>query len=193
MRYATSKSRVSLHIAKADGLPRCNADNGSTRWIVLDELSDFDFESACHRAGISPCKRCLNRVGTGLALQMKIEAKKQRYQFLESMGIQVPSECLRGYIYLAWAINTKRYKIGYTNNPDSKIHQLNSGQSPFPVEFIHLIPSHDMERDERRMHKTFAHYCVYKEWFELPGDAVEVIKCIQEFPCDSDSTHQVQP
>ncbi len=72
----------------------------------------------------------------------------------------------QGYVYLIHAVGTDRYKIGRSVNPPVRLEQL-KGQSPYPLQILDSFWSPDIFADEAGIHKDFAKYRIYGEWFKL--------------------------
>ncbi|NEQ65524.1 MAG: GIY-YIG nuclease family protein [Symploca sp. SIO2D2] len=73
-----------------------------------------------------------------------------------------------GYIYLIRAVGTDRYKIGLTTRSvEARFAELNSSQSPFPLELIDWFETDDVTADEGYLHEKFASYRVHNEWFSF--------------------------
>lgn len=162
MQCVRSQGGLSIHLSDNDGLPICRSANGRTRWASLDLSSSLDLKTACEQTKSYPCLRCL----------------KYSSDIISCKEPNVSTQ--PGYVYLAWATETPRYKIGYSVNLEKRLRDLNSGQAPYPIQIIYSFYTIDMARDEEKLHKAFKAYRVYGEWFELPLEAVELIKCIKE-------------
>lgn len=54
-------------------------------------------------------------------------------------------------------------KIGFSNNPDARLKQLQTG-NPYPLELISTIEGSII--DEKNLHNKFAHLSIQGEWFE---------------------------
>lgn len=65
-------------------------------------------------------------------------------------------------IYLITCSKTESCKIGYSNNPDNRLIQLQTG-NPFPLELTH-IEEGELDK-EREYHKKFKHLRLEGEWF----------------------------
>lgn len=74
---------------------------------------------------------------------------------------------LPGFVYIAHAVETPRYKIGRTNNVDLRIESLNE-QSCYPIKLIYYHQFDDCVAQEKRLHRLLKEYRVHGEWFELP-------------------------
>ncbi len=145
-----------VHIAGEGSLPICaDAKYLPTNFVEVDNHADLDFHSLCSAFHYHPCRRCLRKLSS-------------------SLGVLPNSvQALKGFIYLAWAVGTPRYKIGLSENAVVRIQQLNSSSStPYPIRLIHCISSNDMVRHEQHLHKTYSAYRVHKEWFELPAEII---------------------
>lgn len=84
-----------------------------------------------------------------------------------------------GYVYLLEAEGTGRYKIGCSKYTELRLYQLNQKQSPYPINLIHSFYCDDMYKMEILLKKAFVKYQVHNEWFELPPEAVDLIKYIK--------------
>lgn len=71
-----------------------------------------------------------------------------------------------GWVYLIHAVGTKRYKIGRSINPMSRLEVLKV-QSPYPLKVIRTIWTVDAVEDERKAHENLKNYRVHGEWFEF--------------------------
>lgn len=71
-----------------------------------------------------------------------------------------------GWVYLIHAQDTKRYKIGRSNNPVAR-HQTLQNQSPYSLEIINSFWSVDAINDETHLHDEYGQYRVHGEWFEF--------------------------
>jgi len=154
-----------IHIAGIENLPICaDAKYVLTNFVEVDNHADLDFHSLCSTFHYYPCRRCLRKISSSL------EALPD---FIKG---------LKGFIYLAWAVGTSRYKIGLTENAVGRIQQLNSSVStPYPIRLIHCISSNDMVRHEQHLHNTYSAYRVHKEWFELPPEIIMQIMNLHSF------------
>lgn len=116
------------------------------------------------------------------------EWRRERNRYLEQVKIQkayvsslIPSleSTQEGYVYLFHDKSRFRYKIGYSVNPLKRLEQVRS-QSPYKnAEIVYAFPTDNMRRDELKLHRVFKHYRKDGEWFELPVEAVELIKLIK--------------
>jgi predicted GIY-YIG superfamily endonuclease len=80
-----------------------------------------------------------------------------------------------GYVYLVKSV-TGHWKIGRTNNPDTRINQFEV-RLPIEIELDHLILCYDMFAMERAMHIRFQHKRIRRtEWFHLTAYDIAYIK-----------------
>lgn len=78
-------------------------------------------------------------------------------------------------VYLAHAVGTSRYKIGYSADADYRLRTLNSGQSPYPLVLVATTALHTFaQTTEKRYHAMFSDKRVHGEWFELSRRDVEL-------------------
>ena len=88
-----------------------------------------------------------------------------------------------GFIYLIHAQGTDRYKIGLTTrHPEARLSELNSSQSPYPLELIDWFETDNVTGDEGYLHEKFASYRVHGEWFKL--DRKILLKVRREYQDD---------
>jgi hypothetical protein len=73
-----------------------------------------------------------------------------------------------GFIYLIHAKGTRRYKIGLTTrNVEQRFNELNSSQSPYPLELIEFIETHNVTETEEYLHQKYDFQRRHGEWFEF--------------------------
>ncbi len=70
-----------------------------------------------------------------------------------------------GYIYLIHAEGTNRYKIGRSVNPIARAADIQK-QSPYQLKIISAWTL-DAPTDEAKLHKRYADWRIFGEWFEL--------------------------
>ena len=88
-----------------------------------------------------------------------------------------------GFCYLIEAKNSDGlYKIGLTRNPDRRIEQLNSSQSPYHLDYVKLIEVDDMASVESSLHQQFKACGSGKnEWFRFsPNQVNQVVKVMEQ-------------
>ncbi len=75
-----------------------------------------------------------------------------------------------GYIYLIHAKGTRprRYKIGLTTRDvEQRFNELNSSQSPYPLELVTYIETDNVTETEGYLHQRYAFQRRHGEWFEF--------------------------
>ena len=80
-----------------------------------------------------------------------------------------------GFVYLVEAQGfhgvlsflVKRRKIGLSNNPERRLKELNSEQSPCPIVGIRYIEVKDNSFTEKDLHAKFAKNRKHGEWFDF--------------------------
>lgn len=88
-----------------------------------------------------------------------------------------------GYVYLIHAQGTNRYKIGLTTRSvQARLSELNSSQSPYPLELLEVIETDNVTETEGYLHERFANYRVHGEWFEFDSKALK--KVLREYQSD---------
>lgn len=88
-----------------------------------------------------------------------------------------------GYVYLIHAEGTDRYKIGLTTRSvQARLAELNSSQSPYPLEVIDWFETDNVTTDEGYLHEKFAAYRVHNEWFQFDKKALK--KVLREYQGD---------
>ncbi len=71
--------------------------------------------------------------------------------------------CYRdGYVYFAQMENTGPIKIGFSNDPYSRIANLNTS-SPYPIKLLYFTPA--CRDDEKELHRVYYRYNIRNEWF----------------------------
>lgn len=80
-----------------------------------------------------------------------------------------------GYVYLLREVNGAHFKIGKTNNPESRMNTF-AVKLPFKVEFECVIKTDNMTALELSLHTRFADKRIDGEWFALNPADVEYIK-----------------
>lgn len=68
-----------------------------------------------------------------------------------------------GYVYLIRNAQANRLKIGYSNNPASRLRTLQTGSADY-LELIRFVPG--TLNDEKNLHTRFEHLRVHHEWFQ---------------------------
>lgn len=78
-----------------------------------------------------------------------------------------------GYVYAIRAIGTNRVKIGFSQEPDARLNQLQIG-SPFPLEILCI--RRGTIGMEQRIHSLYKDKRVTGEWFEFEPAEIEGLK-----------------
>lgn len=86
-----------------------------------------------------------------------------------------PKKPIPGYAYLM-ADSKGLYKIGYSNNPATRLKSVTSKTNP--VKLVCQIASERSNFLEYELHTMFHDFRVTGEWFELAPDDVEYIKSL---------------
>ncbi|NER99701.1 MAG: GIY-YIG nuclease family protein [Symploca sp. SIO1B1] len=82
-----------------------------------------------------------------------------------------------GFIYLIHAQETDRYKIGLTTRSvEARFTELNSSQSPFPLELIDWFETPNVTEDEKYFHEKYSAYRVHGEWFEFDKRTLKEVR-----------------
>ncbi|NER25637.1 MAG: GIY-YIG nuclease family protein [Symploca sp. SIO1C2] len=82
-----------------------------------------------------------------------------------------------GYIYLIHAQETDRYKIGLTTRSvEARFAELNSSQSPYPLELIDWFETPNVTEDEKYFHEKYSAYRVHGEWFEFDKRTLKEVR-----------------
>lgn len=73
-----------------------------------------------------------------------------------------------GFIYLIHARGTRRFKIGLTTRSvEQRFNELNSSQSPYPLELLEVIATNNVTETEGYLHGKFVLQRRHGEWFEF--------------------------
>lgn len=78
----------------------------------------------------------------------------------------------KGFVYIIRAIGTNRFKIGFSKDPERRLLELQSSQSPFDLQ---IQKSHwfvDAQTLEGCLHKKYREFRVKGEWFEIPSELI---------------------
>lgn len=76
-------------------------------------------------------------------------------------------------IYLITCNKTKSCKIGFSNNPQNRLIQLQTG-NPFPLELTSVIEG--TIKDEQLLHKKFKNFKLAGEWFDYNEEIKDYFK-----------------
>ena len=79
------------------------------------------------------------------------------------------------YIYIIWAIGSGTVKIGKSNNPHSRVRQIQTG-CPHKVIMLAAFPE-ITDLSERRMHQTLKHLRTESktEWFYMDDAIIDIV------------------
>jgi len=78
---------------------------------------------------------------------------------------------------LIHAVGTNRYKIGLTvRTVEQRLAELNSSQSPYPLELIDYISVSDVHSAEKYYHQKYQSDRKHGEWFEFDKYKLRSIK-----------------
>ena len=82
-----------------------------------------------------------------------------------------------GFIYLIHAQGTDRYKIGLTTRSvEARFTELNSSQSPFPLELIDWFETPNVTEDEKYFHEKYSAHRVHGEWFSFDKKTLKEVR-----------------
>ena len=84
-----------------------------------------------------------------------------------------------GYVYVIQFNDDFPVKIGYSVNPLRRLEILQIS-SPVPLIFRHLWHTEKARALEQSLHKTFASFRVYGEWFQLGIDEEKMLLAMME-------------
>ncbi|NES25921.1 MAG: GIY-YIG nuclease family protein [Symploca sp. SIO3E6] len=82
-----------------------------------------------------------------------------------------------GYIYLIHAVGSDRYKIGLTTRSvEARLAELNSSQSPYPLELIDWFETPNVTEDEAYFHEKYSAHRVHGEWFSFDKKTLKEVR-----------------
>ena len=82
-----------------------------------------------------------------------------------------------GFIYLIHAQGTDRFKIGLTTRSvEARLAELNSSQSPYPLELIDWFETPNVTEDEKYFHDKYSDFRVHGEWFEFDQKTLKQVR-----------------
>lgn len=80
------------------------------------------------------------------------------------------------YLYLIRCSNSNFYKIGTSENPEDRLHKLQSG-CPYPLALIYKCHFKKAHKIEKFLHKRYLDKRKIGEWFELTGtESINLIR-----------------
>ncbi|MEM7553470.1 MAG: GIY-YIG nuclease family protein [Cyanobacteria bacterium P01_A01_bin.84] len=81
---------------------------------------------------------------------------------------------MKGLVYLLNAVETNRYKIGFTTREvTDRIRGISYKQQPFEIVQVHYVECDEPRDVETKLHKKFADYRAKGEWFDF--DNVQLV------------------
>lgn len=83
---------------------------------------------------------------------------------VDVLAVPVSQRKFQQFVYLIWAVNSTRYKIGLAYNPAKRLRDLNVG-SPLDLRLLAAIPS-DLVA-EKALHEYFDQHRIKGEWFDF--------------------------
>jgi len=82
-----------------------------------------------------------------------------------------------GYIYLIHAVGSDRYKIGLTTRSvEARLAELNSSQSPYPLELIDWFETPNVTENEAYFHEKYSAHRVHGEWFSFDKKTLKEVR-----------------
>jgi len=131
------------------------------RWIHCAECS----QNRLHKAG-GLCNSCYDRQRR----EDNPEGRRRNHRrYRESSRME------QEHIYLVYAPDLGRYKIGRSHNPVQRVRSL--GGSPCAVELVWSGPCGHASLVERALHARFRDQRAHGEWFKgLTPEQIEFIK-----------------
>lgn len=98
----------------------------------------------------------------------------------------------RNYVYVVHAETTEKYKIGYTNNVDRRLYELNGKQSPHPIVLKYKVYVINAASVEKFLHSKYVNYKVHNEWFEFQENQIaNLIEDMKTFEYMSGNTEHI--
>lgn len=87
---------------------------------------------------------------------------------------------MSGYVYFIKAEGLPRIKIGYTTGKFSTRKDGTQTMSPVELQRFGVLSAPDVRQMERELHKLFAPYRIWGEWFEFPEHHLSTLKrCVK--------------
>lgn len=102
------------------------------------------------------------------------ELKRQYTEPVQKQNIILPKNSnYKGYVYFVQGVHGGAIKIGYSNNPEQRLREL---QTSYPdiLRILCLIPGD--EKREKSYHKRFYKYRLNGEWFAPDKQILDVIE-----------------
>lgn len=70
------------------------------------------------------------------------------------------------YVYLIQNLETSRYKIGVSKNPNKRLAQLQTGSGE-ELKLIHMFETDNARKIESALHNIYRQHKTMGEWFDL--------------------------
>lgn len=175
------KTNSKYLLDSSDFVRACRLDDGSP--TVLD-LTGIPCQYDEVKALFDICSEILSSKTPEQLSQERLEVLRLKYPQIQEFvpkpkqiaPAQKPSNCgTPGYVYLAEAKGSNRWKIGRSKNVKERGTALKK-QSPFPVVIECVIFSGNHETLEVELHSRFAKKKIHGEWFLLDAADVAYIK-----------------
>jgi DNA-binding MarR family transcriptional regulator len=114
-----------------------------------------------------------------LSRQAFVEAlkliKKQQREAVRARPPRSP-----GYIYIARAGQSTRYKIGKSMDVTKRIKQMQT-DSAEPIALVHMFLTQHKERTEKYLHQRFKHQKLQGEWYTLTETDIAWLTSLETF------------
>lgn len=106
--------------------------------------------------------------------QNKIDGEDRKIEknLEKQIKTQKYPKSIKGYVYFVQGINGGAIKIGYSDNPETRLKALQTGY-PDILKILLLVPG--TEKTERYFHNKFAEYRLNGEWFRPEQDILKEI------------------
>ena len=103
---------------------------------------------------------------------IEYEDKKIEKSLEKQLKTQKYPKRIKGYVYFIQGINGGAIKIGYSDNPESRLKALQTGY-PDILKILLLVPG--TEKTERYFHNKFAEHRLNGEWFRPEQEVLQEI------------------
>jgi hypothetical protein len=105
-------------------------------------------------------------------------AKREKYPRKSTLASQ-PTDNTE-YIYFIRAGRTNLYKVGKSNDPQSRIASLQTG-NPYKLKLLHIFKADNASSAEEKLHSVLHHKRKEGEWFNLTLTEKNIISSIETF------------